>query len=180
MGMLAIGEGVNALGTYEKMQSEAKQGRAALQAHNLSADIEEMAAADAIERGKLKDMQTVMRGSLIVAEQRVMQSGSGTDANTGGNVQTQLSTGAITAVDRSIVVGNAIKEAYGLKLRAAGQRQEGMNAYRASQDAEMGTFLSGLAGVVGMGGKFATDQKGPSDDSTFTSSDLAGLIAGVQ
>jgi hypothetical protein len=148
-----------------KGAAQQQQGRAAQEALNRSADTAERAAADAIERGAMKELQVAMHGSAVVAAQRVTQSGSGTDVNVGGNRVVQAAAEAVSAVDRATVRRNAALEAYGLREHARGYRQQGEYARAEGDNAMIGTFLSGIGGAVGQGGKYVADQASTSLDS---------------
>lgn len=162
---IAVGMGAQAFGNVVKGAAQAQQGRAAADSLNRSADASERAAADAIDRGALKELQVTMHGSAVVAAQRVAQSGSGLDVNVGGSKAVQDATAAITDVDRATVRRNAALEAYGLRERARGFRQQGAYARAEGDNAMMGTFLGGIAGAVWQGGRFAVDQTDNSWDS---------------
>lgn len=145
-----------------------KHGDAEKAADYLSADASERAAADAIERGKLKDLQVAMHGSAVLGEQRVVQSGTGADVNIGANKATQDATQGVSEVDRAVVARNAALEAYGLKQRARGQRQRGQNAAAAGEAAMWGTFLSGIGKVGSQAAGLGSDIKpSPDDSGTF-------------
>lgn len=145
-----------------------QQGDAAMAADYRSADAAERSAADAIERGKLKDLQVVMRASRMIVEARVLESSRGAVVGVGASAAVQAGSEAVTEVDRKTVARNALMEAYGLRARAQGFRQEGVNAKAAGENAMLGTFLSGAAEIGSKVGAYAADYKSPEDsvDST--------------
>lgn len=146
-----------------------KHGDAVRDAAYLSADASERAAADAIERGKLKDLQVVMHGSSVIEAQRVVESGSGADINIGAPKATQDATQAISDVDRAVVTRNAALEAYGLAQRARGQRQQGQNAEAAGKAAMLGTFLGGIGKLGSQGAGLGLDRAGGGSAGADTS-----------
>jgi|SRR5438445_2253502 len=154
-----VGMGVAAAGTVMKGIAEKQRGEAAKRADYQSADASERAAADAIDRGNLKELQVTMHGSSVVAAQRVIQSGSGADVNIGAPKATQEGTQAVSDLDRAVVRRNAALEAYGLKARAQGQRQHGENAEAEGNNAMIGTFLGGIAGIGGQAGQYIAGLK---------------------
>lgn len=143
-----IGLVVAAAGTLIKAQAQAQAGAAAKTADFNSAHFANRAAADAVQRGTLRDLQVALRGSAVVADQRVALSGSGVDLNTGGALQTQRGSSAVTEVDRRTVRRNAALAAYGLRTKAQQDFQAGEHGEQEASNAELGTFLSG-AGQVG-------------------------------
>ena len=98
---MAVGIGLQGIGTLSKGLAQNQQGQAAKAADYRSADFAEKAAADAVERGTLRDMQTVMHASGVVAAQRVAYSGSGVDVNVGAPRAVQAGTEAVSEVDRA-------------------------------------------------------------------------------
>jgi hypothetical protein len=155
--VIAVAMGVKAIGNIQQGIAAKQRGQAAKAAAYRSADAAERAAADAVQRGSLKDLQYTMQGSKVVAAQRVIQSGSGVDVNIGTTKAVQDATQAVSDVDRAVVRRNAALEAYGLRERARGLRQEGMYAEAEGDNAMVGTFLSGIGEMVGEGGKRVVD-----------------------
>lgn len=145
------------VGTIMSSVAAQKQGQATKAADYRSADFAEKAAADAVEAGNLKELQTAMHGASVVAGQRVGMSGTGADVNTGGSLATQLGTQAISEVDRATVRRNARLHAYGLTAKAQDDRQRGLNAESSGNNAMLGTFLGGMGGLIGSAGKIAGD-----------------------
>jgi hypothetical protein len=140
------------------------------------------AAASAVERGNLKDLQEAMKGDAVVVQQLVAQSGSGADVNVGAPAATRRASGAVLEVSRKIVRYNAALEAMGLREHARRYYQEGENAEAEGKSAFVGTLLSGGAKMIGMGGKLAADSVGselPTPDQQYRDDTLrlAALMA---
>lgn len=163
--MKIVAMGAEGAATIMQGVAAKKRGDAERDAAYLSADASERAAADAIERGKLKDLQVAMHGSSVVADQRVAQGATGADVNIGAPKATQDATQAVSDVDRAVVTRNAALEAYGLAQRARGQRQHGQNAEAAGKAAMLGTFLGGIGKLGSQGAALGSDYKSSSDDS---------------
>lgn len=163
--MKIVAMGAEGAATIMQGVAAKKRGDAERDAAYLSADASERAAVDAIERGKLKDLQVAMHGSSVIADQRVIQSGSGADINIGALKATQDATQAVSDVDRAVVTRNAALEAYGLTQRARGQRQRGQNAAAAGEAAMWGTFLGGIGKVGSQVASLGSDIKSSPDDS---------------
>lgn len=174
MAMVAQGAGALAKGVAAKQHGDAVKAAA-----DLSADASERAAGDAVEAGKLKDLQVAMHGSSVIAAQRVLQSGSGVDVNIGAPKATQEATAAVNEVDRRTVARNATLQAYGLRARAQGQRQAGAYAQAEGDNAMIGTFLGGAGTLVGEGGKLFNDSASSSGggDGSISESELSALGA---
>lgn len=164
---ISVAIGAQAASTLMGVGAAKAHGAAAKAAGYQSADAAERAAADAIDRGQIKDLQAAMRVSAVVSEQTVAQSGRGADINVGGPLAVRLGSQAVGDVDRAIVRRNAALEAYGLRERARVHRQQALYAEAEASDAAMGTFLGGLGKVVGMGGKLFNDRSSnPSGEET--------------
>lgn len=154
-GLPIAGLFLGGIGTIFKMNAQLAQGRAAKSAANLSADYSERAAADAVQRGNMREFEVTSRGEKILADMLSAQTNSGSDANVGGQLTTRQASRGNLDFDRALVRRNAAMEAYGLRARAQGQRQEGEYAMEAAEDAALGTFLGGLADFVGGAGMLA-------------------------
>lgn len=162
---MAIGLGVQGFATLLKAQSQLSQGEAAKARSGLSAGSALRAAADAISRGEAKDLQVAMHGSAIVADQRTAIAATGADVNIGGAQAVQSGTMAVSEVDRATVRRNAALEAFGLRSKAQTFYQEGEDASVAAKNAALGTFLGGIGGAIGSGGKFLADVKSGTDEA---------------
>jgi len=160
---MMVGLGVQGLATVVKGVAAKKHGEAVQAEDFRSADAAERAASDATYRGEIKDIQMAMQGSRVVAAQRVIQSGTGADVNIGAPKATQEATEAVVAADRKMVIYNAAMQGYGLRMRARGFRQAGVNAATEGKNAMIGTFLGGIADMIKQGGKVASDIK-PGDE----------------
>lgn len=156
---VAVAMGAQGAATLLKGAAAKAHGDAARDADYLSAGLSQRAAGDAVERGKLKDLQVALHTDAVVAEQRVIQSGTGADINIGGHKDTQDATEAVGAVDRKIVQYNAEMEAYGLKQRARAQYQRGANAEAEGKAAMLGTFLGGIGHLGAEGAMMSADEE---------------------
>lgn len=174
-----VGLAVAAAGTLLKASAQAQAGAATKAADFNSAALANQAAADAVQRGTLRDLQVALRGSAVTAEQRVAQSGSGTDVNSGGALQTQRGTEAITEVDRQTVRRNAALAAYGLRNKAQQDFQSGEYSESEAHNAELGTFLSGAGQVGSKALSLYGDLKSPaSSGGNFTPTDDGNFYGG--
>jgi hypothetical protein len=168
--VLGAAAGVQIAGSLLQAGAARQHGSAAKQADDLSAVSAEKAAASAVERGNLKDLQEAMKGDAVVVQQLVAQSGSGADVNVGAPAATRRASGAVLEVSRKIVRYNAALEAMGLREHARRYYQEGENAEAEGKSAFVGTLLSGGAKMIGMGGKLAADSVGselPTPDQQY-------------
>lgn len=168
-----IGLAISAVGTLAKADAQAKAGAAAKAADFNAASLAEQAAADAVRKGQFRDLQLALRGSQVVAEQRVAQSGSGVDVNTGGALQTQRGTEAVNELDRQEARRNGALAAYGLRMRAQVLRQEGEYGEAAGKSDAEGTFLSG-AGQVGLGAGKLFSQRNPGSEDFIGDGSFGG------
>lgn len=135
-----------------------KRANAAAGEENRDAQFAEQAAGDAVEKGKLIDLQEAMKGTSVTAAALVQQSGSGADVTTGGAQQVRASTDAVVEVDRAIVRRNAQLEAYGLRAKARAHRQQATYDVAEGKTAFWGSFLGGLVSGGGDIGKILADK----------------------
>ena len=165
------------VGGILKSQAQLAQGEATALSYGLSADSAQRAAADAVERGQLKDLQVALRASAVTSAAAVQQSASGSDASVGGAFAARKSTEAIAEVDRKTVARNAALEAYGLREHARGYLQQAANARAAAKNAAAGAFLSGIVGAAASASKMFGDAK-PAANATPDTSSLSLWFSG--
>lgn len=151
--MTAVALGAEATGTLISGFAAKQRGDAARGEADRAANADERAAADAVERGKLKEAQVAAHGAAVVGEQRLFFSATGADVNIGAPKAVQEATEAATAADKRVVAYNATLQGYGLKLRARATRQRGANAQAEGNAQMVGTFLSGIGKVAGQVGR---------------------------
>lgn len=155
--MTAVAIGAVGAGTLMQAAGEKQRGAAQKAEDFRSGESAERAAAQAVERGNLRGAQVAARGSEMVAEQRVMFSGTGADINVGAPRAVTQSTEAATEGEKKIVAYSAAMEGYGLKLRARSAFQRGKNAEAEAEARMVGTFLGGAAKITGQVAKKYAD-----------------------
>lgn len=162
---MMVGMGAQGVGTLMQASALKARGEVAKSISDRNAVYAQEAAGDAIYRGTLKDLQETMRGSAVIAAQRVEQSGSGVDMNVGGSAATGRASQAVIEVSRAIVRRNAALDAYGLRAHAQDQYQKGEYEEAEGDNAALGTFLGGMGKVATEGMKIGSDSAGGADAS---------------
>lgn len=133
-------------GMSSVMQGEAARahGRAVKTIDGLNAEAANASAGQALQKGAFDELRATMHGDTVIADQAVMESGSGSDVNVGGNQATRRASEAVLDVTRHAIQVDAALTAYNLKTRAQGYYQAGDYAEKAGDAAFIGSFLGGI------------------------------------
>lgn len=173
-----VGIGAQGVGTLLQASALKQRGEAAKSVSDRNAFYAQQAAGDAIYRGTVKDLQETLRGSAVIAAQRVEESGSGVDMNVGGPAATGRASQAVIEVSRDIVRRNAALDAYGLRAHAQDQYQRGEYEEAEGNNAALGTFLGGLGKVATEGMKLGSDVTAGGSEASSGDGSFGGLISG--
>lgn len=138
----------NAYASYE-------QGKYLDKVAKVNAGISEQAAQDAVARGGIEADEQRKTTQQIIGAQRTGFAAGGIDVNSGSAGQIQNDVAAMGELDALTIINNAAREAYGYRVQAMDQRQQGKLAkYSGKMDA-IGSILGGAekaAAFAGGGG----------------------------
>lgn len=134
IGMQFAGAGFSAM-------AQRSAGKAQQQLANYNAQVAEMQAADAIERGRESEgrHRTSVRG--LVGTQRAALAASGVDVNDGSALDIQADTAAMGEMDALTIRLNAAREAWGYRTQATDYRARGEIAKNEGNMKAVGTIL---------------------------------------
>lgn len=166
-GLLAYQTGSSFLAQRGQANAAIQQGNYAQQAYNTNAATEEAQAADAVQRGAI-DAGSYRAGTRqAIGAERAAAGAGGVTANSGSVLDTQADTARTGALDIANIQNNALREAWGYKVAANNDRQQGVFAQRAGRNTAaqlragaFGTLLTGAAQAYGQY-KFAQDNRTP-------------------
>lgn len=138
----------NAYASYE-------QGKYLDKVAKVNAGISEQAAQDAVARGSIEADEQRKTTQQIIGAQRTGFAAGGIDVNSGTAGLIQDDVAALGELDALTIINNASREAYGYKVQAMDQRQQGRLArYQGNMEA-VGSILGGIedaARFAGLGG----------------------------
>ena len=140
-GVQLAGAGLNAYG-------QVQQGRAEQKAANMQADLLEMQARDAIERGEFEAAKRRRGTKRLLGGQRALMAAQGLDLSVGTPADLQTETETIGALDALMIKTNAAREAWGFRGQAAMTRYEGRIRRRAANLQAFNTMLGGGASAA--------------------------------
>lgn len=154
--------GASAIGTGVAIMGQQSQAKAASQAANYNAQVQERDSQVAQQNAKLSSeagTQQVEAYELKARAQagdiKANQGASGVDVNSGSFQQVRQSQDELSQVDALTIRSNATKEAYGYETQAQGytaqsslDTAEGKNAITAGNYASAGTLLSGIGNAA--------------------------------
>lgn len=150
--LTAAATAVSAYGKYQQGQQQRALGEYNAQVAENNARVQEMAAADALQRGQVEEDAQRRRARQIMGAQRAAfaaQGGALTDQSTAAILG---DTAAFGELDALTIRNNAAREAWGLRVGAANSmadagaaRFQGRAAARAGTMGAVGTILGGAA-----------------------------------
>lgn len=117
-----------------------------------------MMAADAVQRGQYGESQARARGSQVVASATAGASGAGVDVQSGSVVDVVGGTRMMSALDAAMIRSNALREAYGYRVRGDVAMAEAGNA-------AVGTLLTGSGSAATSGYRSGMSSGGGSEGS---------------
>lgn len=144
---MCVSSVVNAKASYD-------QGKYLDKVSKINAGISNRAAVDAEKRGSLDADTQRQYTQQIIGSQRSGYAGNGIDVNSGTAGIVQNDTAAMGELDALTIINNAAREAYGYRVQAMDQRQQGKLAKYQGKMAAIGSILGGMeqAATMGMGG----------------------------
>lgn len=150
MFLMAGASAIKGIGDY----SSAIQGAKAMNANAAELD---RAAADTNQRGAAAAASVLQRGQEVKGTQSVAMAANGLDFSQGTGADVLAKTAADTQFDAMTVQNNAMREAYGLNVRAIQQRYQAKATKRQAAIGLAGSLLGSGAqawgGFSGMGGQ---------------------------
>lgn len=154
----AIGVGVSAYGNYQqtKAANSAAEYNAQLQKRN--ADVADMQAKDAIQRGEVEEKQFRLNVSKLKGQQRAGFGASGAVVDSGSSLDVLKDTAEFGELDALTIRHNAAVEAWGFKNQAAnftGQADLSRLQKRSAGFAAGSTLITGAGQVAGQATTYA-------------------------
>lgn len=128
------------------------QGSAAMARYNATLQnqkLNDLRAADALRRGSYEAGLIRMRASQVEGAQRTAYGASGVDANVGSAAALQASTAGQGELDALMAKNNATRAAWGYKVNAFQDMEQGAATLQSNSDAQEGAMLGEAAGDMG-------------------------------
>lgn len=151
VGLGAAGVGMQAMSTYKAAQAEnaANKYNSEIQARN--AEVSNLQAADAVERGDLAAKQHLQQVEKLKGEQRAMMGASGFVVDQGSSMDVLLDTTKYGALDAMTIKNNSAREAWAYRNQANDYTAKGvlltLNKRNAGMEAT-GTLLTGSSNLL--------------------------------
>lgn len=143
MGALAVAGGA------AKAVGDHQAGAAKAAAMRRNAEVADMAASDALQRGDQAAGKVQMQGEAASGQQRAGFAGQGVVVGDGSSGRTAADTAAFTDIDIEQTRNNAQREAWGLKTQATNMRDDAKAAISAAKYAVVGDLIGGASGAAG-------------------------------
>ncbi|WP_454911120.1 virion core protein, T7 gp14 family [Stutzerimonas chloritidismutans] len=126
----------NAYASYE-------QGKYLDEVAKVNAGISKKAGEDAMQRGGVAADEQRKTTQQVIGAQRAGFAANGIDVNTGTAGQIQNDAAALGELDALTIMNNAAREAYGYRVQAMDQRQQGKLAKYQGKMEAIGSILGG-------------------------------------
>lgn len=101
------------------------------------------------EAGAQQGYQSGLRTAQVVGQQKVAQSGSGIDVNTGSAKQVRTDTLALGEVDQQTIAKNVARRAYGYEVEAATKEAEAGADLVAGREARKAGDINAITSILG-------------------------------
>lgn len=124
-----------------------KAGNAAKRAGEFNAQVAELQADDALQRGR-EDESRIRQGVRVgIGSQRAGFAGQNVDVGSGSAVDVQADAAYLGELDALTTRNNAMREAWGYRVEAQNYRMGGQQAQSASRWNAAGTVLGGATSL---------------------------------
>lgn len=127
--------------------------------YDANARMADVAAEDALRRGKKAQTQVRKAARKLQGSQRAAFAAQGIDPNAGSAADIQEETEVMGALDALTVKNNAWREAWGYRAQALGSEYQGAFAQTAGRVAGRNTLLTGAFDATGYGLRAAAAYK---------------------
>lgn len=157
--LLLAGSAVTSVGQLTQGISESRQKKALARQSERNAEVAELFAQDAIERGDIEVAREAVVTEQNVGAARVSAAARGVDVNLGSAIERQADVAAAGAKNAEIIRNNAEREALGfrtqgLQFRTQAQQQR----FEASASLRQSVFSAGATALGGGASAFRSQQ----------------------
>ncbi len=133
---------LSAVSGLSQASQQRQEGRMQQQIGNYNAQVSEQQAADAQRRGIFEAGERRALTRQQIGRQRTGLAASGVDVSTGSALDIFADTAAFGEMDAQTIQANAMREAYGYRTQATGQRFQGDMARQAGRNRARSTLLT--------------------------------------
>ena len=139
---------MSAMGSIMQMQGQMQAADAAKRTADYNANLADMQAKDAINRGNIEAEKQRMKTQQIAGAQRAAMGSSGAQVDSGSFGDILLDTSTMGEKDAQSIRTNALRQAWGLESQASMDRYEGAVKRDAGYGQATGTLLTGASSMA--------------------------------
>lgn len=172
-GMMAAGYGMGGISALGNGISQGRafraEGRYGKSVADLNAQIADLQAKDAIDRGSQESVNLVRKTQAVQGAERASMAGQGVDVNSGSAAEIQADTAGLSALDQLTIKNNAQRAAWGFQAQGIQDTLQGQFARIAGRTNEDSSLIGGTMGFLKGGilaGYYASKTPPPPDYST--------------
>lgn len=150
----AASMGMQAIGGLAKGNSANQAASYNASVANTNANLADIKAQDALQRGANKQTQYANQTRQIIGKQRTANAANNIDPSQGSAVNLLTDTTMNRAIDQQRIRANAAREAYGYKTQASSYRAQAKYQKYAGRQQESSSILGGLVGAASTYGQY--------------------------
>ena len=154
-----VGAGVQLYGALEEADAKKQQAEFQASQDRFNADISDIQAKDAIERGDVDANNLLNQARGVKGAQRAAAASSGVDVNSGSAAALVADTDQLSKFDVETIKSNAVREAFGYKAQAVQLRREAKMTVDAGERSARNTILTGGANALSSAGSIYSSFK---------------------
>lgn len=164
----AIGGAVGGLGAKESADAAAGAARYKAGVALINKQVSEQNASWALQAGEAQAEGKGLQARQQIAQEKVVQSGSGFDVNSGTGEKVRSDMSTVAAYDQNVIKWDASKTAYGYEVKAATDTAEAnLDQMTAQQDETAGT-ISEIGSFINAGSSVASKWSQGSKQGMFS------------
>ncbi len=149
-----VSVGLSAVGAATAAYSSIQQGRYQAALGKRQAEMQNMMAADAYQRGAIKANQQRENLARLTAQQETLYAKSGLELTAGSPSSVVVDTVGLGELDAQMIENDAAREAWGYKSQAQLYLARGQMAQDAGYMNAVGSVLAGAGTVVNQGADY--------------------------
>lgn len=137
-------------GTAVQVAGQVKAGKAAKKAGEFNAQVAELQAQDALDRGKQDEQAYRQQLQGVMGTQRTDFAGQNVDVESQSALDVRADTAYLGELDAQQIRTNAQRESWGYKVQATQSRMQGSAQANANYYGAAGSAISGATTLIGM------------------------------
>lgn len=171
--LFAVSAAMHVAGGVLGFMSHKDRAKQLRQIGESNARMAEAAAADAMTKMMYAESQARMKGSFVIGQQKVAYAGAGVLLGVGSPAGAEAQTRAMSELDAMVISNNAMREAYGFRMKARTTRLDAASAADSEEMAALGSLLGATGSLASLGIQTGWFSKAAAPDATTAREEIA-------